>query len=392
MEPVNILFYAPLEIFHRPTGSGVYTNQLLNALLRVDDKNRYIVWHGCMVKVPPYLKPFQPPPETVDRVKVIITRFPTRIFHHSKVRALLWHFNVFPLADWLFGNPQIYFSPFYPFLPHRRGALVLTVFDLTPLTLPQCHLPTTVHISRLTLLWAYKARHLLTFSRAVKEQLVSWLKFNPDQITVTPLAADERFYPQPSDSIVNVRKKYSLNEPYLLFVGTIEPRKNLVTLLRAFAKIKNEFPHCLVLAGARGWYSEPVFAEIESLGLQNRVIHTEYVPADDLPPLMSGAEVFVYPSLSEGFGLPPLEAMACGAPVICSNAPALPEVVGDAAITVPPTDVDAWAEILKQVLTNADLRETLRQKGLIRAKQFSWEQTARLTLSAFERVAKGEKG
>jgi glycosyltransferase involved in cell wall biosynthesis len=116
-------------------------------------------------------------------------------------------------------------------------------------------------------------------------------------------------------------------------------------------------------------------------------VHTDYVPLEDLPPLMSGADVFVYPSLSEGFGLPPLEAMACGAPVVCSDAPALPEVVGDAAITVQPTDVNAWTETLRKILDDDALREALRKKGFQRANQFSWEKTARLTLSAFEEAA-----
>lgn len=385
---MTILFYAPLEVFHRPVGSGIYTGQLLNALLQVDNCNRYIVWHGCMIKIPHYSKPFQPPPEIAERVEVRVTRLPTRLFHHHKVRAFLWRFSHLPVADWFFGYPQVYFSPFYPFLPHRRGSLVLTVFDLTPLTLPHCHLTTTVHVSLLTLLWARKAKHLLTFSEAVKRQLVDWLGFDAQRITVTPLAADDRFCPQPPERVALARHKYGLERPYLLFTGTIEPRKNLTTLLRAFAKIRQDFPHRLVLVGARGWYSERVFAEIEQLGLKDMVIHLGYVPVDDLPPLMSGADVFVYPSLAEGFGLPPLEAMACGTPVICSNAPAMPEVVDDGAITVPPTEVDAWVDALTQVLRDKELRENLRQKGLARAKQFSWKRTAQLTLTAFEQAAK----
>lgn len=385
---MTILFYAPLEIFHRPTGAGTYTGQLLEALLKVDRHNRYIVWHGCMVKVPPHLKPFQPSPELTDRVQVRIIPFPTRLFHHHRTRSFLWRFSFLPIADFLFGYPQVYFSPFYPFLPHRHGGLVLTVFDLTPLTLPHCHLPSTIHVSRLTLLWARRAKHLLTFSETVKRQLVEWLGFDANRITATLLAADERFHPQPPERIAFVRRKYGIDCPYLLFAGTIEPRKNLVMLLKAFAKLTCDFPHCLVLAGARGWFSEPVFAEMERLGLQKRIIHTEYVPMEDLPMLMSGADVFVYSSLGEGFGLPPLEAMKCGAPVVCSNAPALPEIVGDAAITLDPNDMDAWATTLAQLLKDADLREDLRQKGLARAKQFSWERTAHLTLTAFEQAAK----
>jgi glycosyltransferase involved in cell wall biosynthesis len=291
-----------------------------------------------------------------------------------------------PLADLLFGFPQVFFSPFYPFVPHRKGALVLTVFDLTPITLPNCHLPTTQHVSRLTLLWAKRAKRVLTFSEAVKEQLVNWLGFSPERIVVTPLAPNEQFKPQTPEEVERVRRKYRLFAPYILFVGTVEPRKNLVTLVRAFAAVVKDFPHLLVLAGARGWMSEPVFAEIERQGLKDRVVHLGYVPAEDLPALMSGAEVFVYPSLGEGFGLPPLEAMACGVPVVCSNAPALPEVVGDAAILVPPTDVAALEEAIMHLLSDPDLKATLRQKGLQRSRQFSWHETARLTISAFEQA------
>lgn len=384
---MTILFYAPIEVFHRPTGAGTYVGRLLKALLRIDQCNRYIIWHGCMVKVPLLYRPFQPPLDIADRVVVRFTKFPTRLFHHHRTRAFLWRFSFLPLADILFRHPHVCFSPFYPFLPYRRPAFVLTIFDLTPLTLPHCHLPSTIHVGRLTLLWAKRANRLLTFSQAVKEQLVSWLGFEAECIVVTPLAADERFRPQSSERVEAVREKYGIDKPYILFAGTIEPRKNLVTLLRAFAPLTKDFPHLLVLAGARGWFSEPVFAEVERLGLKERIAFTEYVPEEDLPALMSGADVFVYPSLGEGFGLPPLEAMACGTPVICSNAPALPEVVGEDAITVLPTEVEAWTEAMRQVLSDADLRAKLREKGLKRAQKFSWERTAQLTLKAFEEAA-----
>jgi len=385
---VKILFYAPLETFHQPTGSGVYISNLLRSLLEIDQRNRYIVWHGCMVKTPPHLRPFCPPAKSQKRVTVKISRLPTRLFHHPVVRSFLWWVGDLPLADLLFGTPQVFFSPFYPFLPHRWGALVLTVFDLTPLTLPHCHLPTTQHVAKLTLLWAKRAKRILTFSEAVKEQLVRWLRFSPDGILVTPLAPTEHFNPRPLDEIERVRFKYRLLAPYILFVGTIEPRKNLTTLVKAFAALAKEFPHLLVLVGARGWMSESVFAEIEEQGLKGKVIHLGYVPSEDLPALVSGAEVFVYPSLGEGFGLPPLEAMACGTPVICSSAPALPEVVGDAAILVPPTDVEAWTSEMKRLLADGNLRETLKQMGLLHSRNFSWSKTARLTLSAFEQAAR----
>jgi glycosyltransferase involved in cell wall biosynthesis len=383
---MTILFYAPFDMLPQPKGSGVYISNLLNALLEIDRSNRYIVWHGCMVKILPHLRPFlfRPPANLQERVSVRVLRLPSRLVYRTTTWAFLWWVGSLPLADLLFGFPQVFFSPFSPFIPYWKGALVLTVFDLTPLTLSHCHLPGTRYAAKLTLLWAKRAKRVLTFSEAVKEQLVDWLGFSPERIVVTPLAPNEQFKPQPPEEVERVRRKYRLFAPYILFVGTVEPRKNLVTLVRAFAAVVKNFPHLLVLAGARGWMSEPVFAEIERQGLKDRVVHLGYVPAEDLPALMSGAEVFVYPSLGEGFGLPPLEAMACGTPVLCSDAPALPEVVGDAAITLPPTEVTAWTEAIQNLLSDRDLREALGQKGLERARQFSWGETARRTLRAFE--------
>jgi glycosyltransferase involved in cell wall biosynthesis len=182
-------------------------------------------------------------------------------------------------------------------------------------------------------------------------------------------------------------RKYGLAEKFVLYVGVVEPRKNLNVFLRAFARLRGELPHRFVIAGSLGWYSDSVLTEIEKLGLQSRVTMVGYVPDDELPALYCGADAFVYPSLAEGFGLPVIEAMACGTPVLCSNAPALQEVAGDAALTIDPHDEDAWTYALKELLTNEELRSELSGKGIERAKRFSWEQTALKTLRAFEDAA-----
>ncbi len=327
------------------------------------------------------------PDSASGRVKINITPFPTRLFHNRKLRLLFLRFNKMPIGDALFGKPDVYFSPFYPFLPYLRGSLVLTIFDLTPLTHPHCHLPSTIDATRITMLWARRAKRLLTFSNAVKEQLANLFGFAREKIVVTPLAPAEHFKPQPREKIEHVLRKYGLPKQFVIYVGVIEPRKNLPTLLKAFAALKGLLPHKLVLVGDVGWYGEDTIGEIGRLGLDREVIHIGYVPDDDLPAMICGAEALVYPSLAEGFGLPVIEAMACGTPVICSNAPALPEIAEGAALMVDPNDVDGWAKALMQLLTDCDLRTELSRKGLERASQFSWEQTAMLTLNAFGEAA-----
>lgn len=384
---MKILFYAPIEVFRRPAGSGIYVRELLLNLLSIDSRNHYIVWHGCMIKRPPDALHVNIPESARERVKVSITPFPTRFFHDRKVRLLLLRFGRLPISDVLFGNPDVYFSPFYPFLPYMRGSLVLTIFDLTPLTHPHCHVPSTIDVTRMTIIWARKAKRLLTFSNAVKEQLANWFGFPKERIVVTPLASAKHFKPQPKERIEHVLRKYGLPERFVIYVGVIEPRKNLPTLFKAFAMLKGLLPHKLVLAGDVGWYGKSIIEEIRRLGLDGQVIHTGYVPDEDLPAMICGADALVYPSLAEGFGLPVLEAMACGTPVICTSAPALPEIAEGAALMVDPHDANGWAGALRQLLTDSDLRLELRRKGLERASQFSWERTARLTLRAFEEAA-----
>ena len=178
----------------------------------------------------------------------------------------------------------------------------------------------------------------------------------------------------------------------MLFVGNIEPRKNLTRLVEAYALLlrRSHYRGPLILAGGQGWRNSEIFRCVEELELEKHVKFLGYVPDDVMPALMSGAEIFIYPSLYEGFGLPPLEAMACGTPVITSNVSSLPEVVGDAALMVDPHDVVALADAMHRVLTDRELREEMRRRGLERANEFSWEETARQTLRVYEEVhAKG---
>ncbi|HET6454025.1 MAG TPA: glycosyltransferase family 1 protein [Armatimonadota bacterium] len=230
-----------------------------------------------------------------------------------------------------------------------------------------------------------KANAVIAISENTRRDVIEAFKVPESRVLTTPLGVDESFGPAPKVRIEETRRRYGMGEQSLLYVGTLEPRKNIAMLLAAFGQVRTDFeqPCELVLAGGKGWFYDEIFRLVESLGLRNHVRFTGYVRKEDLPVLYSAAAVFVYPSLYEGFGLPPLEAMACGTPVITSNASSLPEVVGDAGIMVDPHDAQALAEAILRVMRDPDLRQEMSEKGIERAKQFSWQQTARLTLQAY---------
>lgn len=195
------------------------------------------------------------------------------------------------------------------------------------------------------------------------------------------------FQPLEEVNITKVLKKYKINQPYILYVGSFDARKNLLGLLNAFSKLRQHLPAWkLVIVGARKWKSTPVFEVVQRLQLEEYVHFTGFVEEADLPALYNGADLFVFPSLYEGFGLPVLEAMACGIPVVTSNTSSLPEVAGDAALLVDPMDVEAIAAAMQQVLSDPGLAAELRRRGLEQASKFSWERTARETLAVYEKV------
>lgn len=231
------------------------------------------------------------------------------------------------------------------------------------------------------------AARVITISEFSRGEIARLYRVAPERIEVTPLAASAAFKPSLDEEGVQVRTRYALPTRYVLAVGNIQPRKNLPRLVAAFAAIAAEYPDCqLVVIGQSTWHGSQVEATVRNHGLEGRVRFTGYLPDDDLVALYRGATVFCYPSLYEGFGLPPLEAMACGTPTITSNTSSLPEVVGDAAATVDPRSTDEIAAALHRVIQNDALRAELRRRGLARAAGFSWEQTARRTKEVYDRV------
>jgi glycosyltransferase involved in cell wall biosynthesis len=218
------------------------------------------------------------------------------------------------------------------------------------------------------------------------------LRLPPERLFVIPEAAGPAFHPQDAVAIEVVRRRYGLEGPFLLSVGSLEPGKNRERLLQAFARLQARgLKHALVVAGQRAWRYEGEAPLARRLGLADSVRFLGHVPQADLPALYSAADLFVFPSLYEGFGLPALEALACGTPVVASNVSALPEVVGDAALQVSPLDVEALADAMERLLRDDRLRSDLRERGLERAAQFSWEKAARQTAEVYHRVVEARK-
>jgi glycosyltransferase involved in cell wall biosynthesis len=265
---------------------------------------------------------------------------------------------------------------------------VLTVHDLIFRHLPQHHKPLNRWYLNATMpLYCRRANHIIAISEATRQDLMAAYDVPPGEITVIPEAADPSFRPQHPETISAVRAHYHLPERYLLFVGTIEPRKNLGCLLTAFEALQAAgLTEGLVIVGRRGWLTEAFFAQLERSPARDAVIFPGYVPDPDLPPIYAGAQALVFPSLYEGFGLPVLEAMACGTPVIASRTSSIPEVGGDAARYFDPQDADELLAQVRGVLSDPALAADLRERGLAQADRFSWARTAAQTQSVYNAV------
>ncbi|MBN1260832.1 MAG: glycosyltransferase family 4 protein [Anaerolineae bacterium] len=301
-------------------------------------------------------------------------------------RMLVWMGQLARLPfNRLVAGTALFHATEHLLLPLRGIPTVLTVHDLIFRHLPEHHKRLNRWYLNATMpLYCRRATHIIAVSEATRQDLIAAYDVPPEKITVILEAAGSQFEPQPAARVVRVREVYGLPERYVLYVGTIEPRKNLVRLLAAWEPLylSGEAPE-LVIVGRRGWLSDAFYAALEASPAREGVRFTGYVADDDLPALYAGTTVFVFPSLYEGFGLPPLEAMACGAPVICANASSLPEVVGDAALLVAPTATEALTQALHRLLRDTDLQADLRERGFARAASFSWQRAAQETLALY---------
>lgn len=325
-----------------------------------------------------------------------------RVLYLKILRKLLYYTdkviesNSFPLiSSRNLEQADIFHSPFYP-IPEQLKQVknkntFLTVYDLIPIMFPQFFEFSEDHLLNKILESLDSESWAICISNSTKNDLCNKLpKIDPSRVFVTPLAASESFYPcNDSERISLVRKKYNIPDlPYILSLSTLEPRKNIDQTIRCFANLsqqENIEDLYLVLVGTKGWDYNKIFEEISNNSfLKDRIIVTGYVADEDLAALYSGAIAFVYPSFYEGFGLPPLEAMQCGVPVITSNTSSLPEVVGNAGIMVSPTDADALCQSILEVYNKPSLQKNMAMKSREQAKKFSWEKCTQQTIDAYK--------
>lgn len=273
-------------------------------------------------------------------------------------------------------------------LPLRDVPTVLTVHDLIFRRYPAHHKRLNRWYLNATMpLFCRRAGHIIAVSEQTKRDVVAAYGIPAGKVTVIYEAADPRFQPQSAAAITAARSRFGLPDRYVLFVGTIEPRKNLGRVLAAFEQLHAErLTDALVIVGKRGWLYDDFFARLEASPAKQAVIFPGFVPDANLPAVYAGAQALAFPSEFEGFGLPVLEAMACGAPVVCSSTSSLPEVAGEAAVLVDPLDQEALTDGLRRILANPALADDLRARGLAQAAHFSWERAAEETLAVYRRL------
>ena len=296
------------------------------------------------------------------------------------------------------GRFHLYHSTDFVLPPVGGGVpTILTVHDLSFVHYPATFPPRLVAYLNRVVPWSVaRASHVLADSEATRRDLQEVWGVAAEKITVLYSGVHERFRPAGDDAIAAARATYGLGDtPYVLAVGTVQPRKNYELLVRAFRPVVEQLPHNLVIVGGKGWLDEGLPAEIRRQGLEGRVRPAGFVADADLPALYAGADLFVFPSLYEGFGLPLLEAMACGTPVLSSDASSLPEVVrgpaGEAAILLSPHDEAAWSAAILRLLTDEETRRRLAKAGLEQSRRFSWAAAARQLAEIYGRLLRKKK-
>jgi glycosyltransferase involved in cell wall biosynthesis len=322
----------------------------------------------------------------IPRLPVLRSRWPTS---RATVRVV-WEQVVQPWVLRRIGADLVHGPAFVgPVLASCPA--VVTIHDLSFLRFPALFRPANrLYLAVLTRLSARRARRLIAVSAETASEVTRLLGVPAERIDVVYHGVDPMFRPLPAGEVAAFRQRRGLPERFVLFVGTLEPRKNLVRLVEAFARIRagadRHSGARLVLAGGKGWLYDELFARVEALGLDEQVIFPGYVASDELPLWYNAATVLAYPSIYEGFGLPVLEAQACGTPVLTSNVSSLPEAAGEAALMVDPYDVEALAAGLHRLLVDEPLRHELREQGLAHAGQFSWPRAAQETARVYWRA------
>jgi len=361
-------------VYYTQAGIGQYIMHLVQALADVDQRNEFILLQSRK-----------------DRSSIVdqpnFKRVPIWTPSHHRLEQLTLRFEVSRLDMDILHSPD-----FIP--PFRRNCKsVITVHDLAFLLYPNFLTQESARYYGQIDQAVRRKDHIIAVSEATKHDLVQRLGVPDGKVSVIYEASAPEYRPLPADEARRyVSDKYDLIQDYVFFVSTIEPRKNVPGLLKAYRGLLDAYKLKvkLVLAGGYGWLSDEVMATVERLRLGDDVRFLGRVPTADLPYLYNAARVLVHPSFYEGFGLPPLEAMACGTPVVVSNVSALPEVVGDAGLLVDPNDLSELTVGMYRALTDEQLRQDMIHKGLARAAVFSWDKAGRQTLEVYARVVQGK--
>jgi len=350
-------------------GTSIYTLNLIKSLSQIDGYNTYTIYQ---------------PMEAQDKLTFNTNNFKVK---HFPSNLLCYYSSVY--RELRREKPDIFLTGLFPFTPPSTR-LVLVVYTLSHILYKKC-LPLFNRLvwPFITSIGLRRSYHTIVLSESTKKELQQVFA-KGREASVIYLGCDSNiFKPADDASIQRVKEKYNIKGPYILYVGMLEPRKNLPDLIKAVAQLHREkgIGHKLVLGGRNGWLYGDIFRTVRELNMEDAVLVPGYIPYPDYPVMLAGADVFVYPSLHEGFGLPVLEAMACGTPVITTNTSCFSEVVGEAGSMVEPGNVSDLVKSIYEVISNPSVRQHMVEKGINRARQFTWERTARQTLQVFETVA-----
>lgn len=347
------------------TGIGRYILSLLTALIEVDNTNEYVMFYNGFGPSKPGGLPVAP------NIRLKAIHWP------RKILTAIWAYSEFPRLENFLSDIDIFHAPGFQVPPSKRLPRIFTIYDLIPITHPELAIPSAVrHVRPRLRHYLDRADFVIAISKATAIDLTSTLGVAPEKIvTIYPGAVP--IVRASHEQILKMKSKFGIERDYLLFVSRIDPRKNLARLMRAFdiSGLSKDFD--LVIVGPRGWHMEETIETWQNTKCKNQIRWLNYVDDKDLAPLYSGATCFAYPSIMEGFGLPILEAMSVGCPVLTSNVSSMPEVAGDAAMYVDPYNVESIAAGLRQLAENSELLAELSRKGYKRAKEFSWDNTAK---------------
>jgi len=366
----------------KKTGIGIYTDQLIKALLN-DYPEVIVKLFSC--------KPVSP--DNSRQVRLSRNAWKSLPYPGVPPTILysLWSFLKYPPIELLTGEIDIFHGLSYVLPPTKKARTVLTIHDLAFMRIPEVHTRLRVILTpQFVRKSVARADAILAVSEHTKNDIVDLFNVDPSKITVTYNGVDHRLFHPQQDSlfIEKVMRQYGIIKPYVYYLGTIEPRKNVDILVKAFVYVNEKLGgnFQLVLTGKKGWKVDALMQDITKMAETRDLVYTGYVTDEEKAALYNGAELFVYPSQYEGFGIPVVEAMACGCPVITTNVSSLPEVAGTAGILVPPGDLDALADGIIKILCDQDLRKRMSEASLIQAAEFTWQRTAAVTKSVYEKL------